>query len=507
MRGWFAIQFPMPDESSSSVTKPWTIADLVDFEYLLAVKGKVADEVVARQADELFKSTALPVLQSNGNPSRRDVFRSWLDTHREVAEEPLPGEHWKAAWHLTIALSTVAGFVIGGGMAGALLLYHGEVPVNVMWFLVLTLGVQILVLIVAGLLWLLRFKTDLLDGLRPLGQLPVSVVSWCLGKLSGHRRERLWAIFGRMHGRREVYGSLAAWPFVIVTQQFGVAFNVGILLALLAHGAFKDIEFGWQSSYFNSESVYNFTWWWSLPWQWAPHPHPTLVEIAESHFRYKERQSNTAWWPFLFYSIAFYGLLVRCLLLLVAGRNLRCALDRLEFKHGGCSSLFRRLIGPTVRSPNGSAPTNAAPAPARISPSAVFGNAVALVEEEINVSNDLLTAYVREKLGWELSATLSAQIDHPSGNASTLAAIKERAANLVGVIVAVPAERPPIKATAVFLKMVLEEAGAGAEVVLLLVGQQQASGFSAVDQANIRYWQNLVDSNNLRISLESWSGK
>ncbi len=248
----------IPAESSVNRGRPWKIADLIDFEYLLAGQAGASDETTFRRARELFQTKILPALRDAGTLSRRVVFRSWLDVHRDAAGQPMPGEHWISAWSALVVLSILAGLGLGGSVTATLLLYRGDVPVNVPWFLACTLGVQMLVLVAAAVLWVLRVTTSFLDDFHPL-RLLLSGLVWAMSaglkKLPGQQRERLRAVFATIARRREIYGSLATWPFVVVTQVFGVCFNLGILAVLLAHISFKDIEFGWQSSFVQSDEV------------------------------------------------------------------------------------------------------------------------------------------------------------------------------------------------------------------------------------------------------------
>lgn len=492
-------------------SKSWEIADLIDFEYLLAGEADITDETTSRPADERFKTKMLPALQAAGNMSRPAVFRSWLDVQRDIDEQQLPGEHWKTASHWLVVLTIIAGAGLGGSLTATLLLYHGDVPVNVPWFLACTLGVQMLLLLVAAVLWVLRMTTNLLDDFRPLRSLLDGFVwlkSAGLRNLPGEKRQRLQAVFARLARRREIYGSLATWPVVVVTQVFGVCFNLGILVVLIAHISVKDIEFGWQSSFVQSdEAAYRMAAGMAVPWKWfAPSPHPTLLEVTESHFRYKEEHSNKSWWPFLCYSVACYGLLLRCVVLVFAFAKWRGSMRRLTFDHEGCPSLYRRLIGPTIRSQSDTAKLEIPSAMDTGSPRASSGDAFAMIATDIEIPADRLTRYISDKYGWSLVATHKAQINHPSGNATALSALAERAANLVSVIVVVPAERPPIKAIAIFLGKIAKVT-AKSELILLLVGRKDATGFAAVDEENLKYWQNFVAINKLHVSLEKWSGK
>ncbi|MFN2425938.1 MAG: DUF2868 domain-containing protein, partial [Candidatus Binatia bacterium] len=126
---------------------------------------------------------------------------------------------------------------------------RGEAPVNVAWFFAATVGVQWLVLAASLAFWMARRLTG--SGAGPLRTL-ASALAWSFGaglrRLSGERRENLREALATIEHRREIYGAVAAWPSVVVTQLFGVCFNVGVLVTLLAHVALSDVGFGWQST-------------------------------------------------------------------------------------------------------------------------------------------------------------------------------------------------------------------------------------------------------------------
>jgi hypothetical protein len=384
------------------------------------------------------------------------------------------------------------------------------VPVNVPWFLACTVGTQILILTVAATIWLIRSGTRLLDGFHPLRSLYSSLL-WALNtglrKLSGDQRMRAQAVWSRIVRRRDVYGSLATWPFLVVTQTFGVWFNVGILVVLLAQVSFKDIDFGWQSSFVESDAAaYRLTTAIAAPWSWfAPHPHPTLAEVAESHFTYKRARSNKAWWPFLCYTIACYGLLLRLALLALAVVRWRMAVNRLRFDHEGCPRLFRRMVGPFIHThptTGHESPSQFAAKPVRSS----SGNAALLIAAEIEANHPRLAEYVTHAFGWNVVTKAPSRIDFPSGNGQLFEQLAARANELAGAVVAVPSDRPPIRAIALFLNRVANAIGPQRQLVLLLVGKENGHAFDVVDRDTLGYWQNFVAVNRLNVSLETWIG-
>jgi hypothetical protein len=493
----------MHTKFSSKRGRHWEIADLTDFEYLLANEIGDSEESNASAADKRFQSEKLPALKAAGDLSRRAVFRSWLDSRREFEAAQLPGQYLKTAWRLMVLASGVLGAMLGGSLTAALLYYHGEVPVNVPWFLACTLGVQFIVLFAAAVIWLLRRTMGTFDHSLLQTALQKLIVSW----LPGEQRERLKAVFARILRRHEIYRALEVWPVLMITQIFGVWFNLGILTVLLANISFKDIEFGWQSSFVKSDdAAYQIASAVATPWKWfAPQAHPTLAEVAESHFQYREGHSNKSWWPFLCYSITCYGLLVRGLLLVIVAIKWRRSMRRLSFEHEGCASLYRRLVGPIVRT---QCETATLEIPVTI-PSeghrAESGSAMAMIANDFDLDPGIVARYIHDKYGWKLANCVEVQVDYPGGNAAALASLAELAANLVSVVIVLPAERPPIKGIAFFVDKVANAAGTKPELLLLLVGRKQENGFSPVDEQNFTYWRNFVAINRLKVSLERWS--
>jgi hypothetical protein len=288
---------------------------------------------------------------------------------------------------------------------------------------------------------------------------------------------------------------------------------VGILAVLLAHVAFTDLDFGWQSTFVSSaDAVYHTTWLISLPWHWAPFAHPTLLDIKGSHFEYKPGLAGLSpaalksWWPFLAYTVAFYGLALRAGLLVFAAIKLQRALNALKFDHEGCNALFRRLTGPLIAPQLGTAvleiPANAPiPAPHITRP----GECIALIATDTDLDEKELARYAQAKFGWHLKQSLPASIDHPSGNPAIMEALERSGVDLAGVLVIARSKRSPIKAIALFLQKVTAAAGSKPETILLLIGRKEGDVRGRVPDDEFGYWRNFHAINILRLSLERWT--
>ena len=99
------------------------------------------------------------------------------------------------------------------------------------------------------LIWFLRRTTHLFENFRPLRNLLAGLVwslSAALQQLPGEQRQRMRARLMGIRRKGEVF-QLLVWPLLMITQIFGVFFNVGVLVALLLPLG-RDVAFGWQST-------------------------------------------------------------------------------------------------------------------------------------------------------------------------------------------------------------------------------------------------------------------
>ncbi len=490
----------------------WTIADILDFEYLLASDAGGDDAAMRARDREIFAQKIAPEPGAARIGDRRLILRRWLTARREEQKEPLPGAHFVAGWQTLLTFAALAGLGLGVSLTVGLLHYRGEEPVNVAWFFAATVGVQWIILVAALGWWMLRRTTGLLDDFRPLHAV-MSAMVWALSaglrRLPGERRERFRAGLATIGRHREIYGSLATWPLLVVTQVFGVCFNLGIVGTLLLQVALSDVAFGWQSTLRTSpEEAYGLVTVIATPWSPLPNPHPTFDQVVASRFAYSagiaplSQTAMTSWWPFLCYAVAVYGLLVRSVLLAWCLAGLRRALRGVTFDQHGCNALLRRLTGPVFQAQTDTAAL-AVPDVAETSPLRVAGDTLLLLAEEVSIGNDALAAYLSANFGWRLGTTVAVQIDHPSGNAAALDEVAAKASGLASIVVGIPARRAPIKAIALFLQRVVAASG-GAETILLLFGHRAGDGYEPVSDAEYGHWRNFNAIHGLHLGLEKW---
>jgi hypothetical protein len=485
----------------------WRIADVIDFEWFLAEDDDLDDATLRARDRQIFEE----ISAADRPQTRKDIFRAWLEVRRNQSPEGPPGEYFLTAWQTLSALSATFGATLGLSVAAAVLLsYKGDEPVNVGWFFVCTVGVQWLILAAVLAIWLLRRTTHLLEGFHPLRRL-LSGLLWALSialqRLPGERREGLQAKLLGIRRRSEVF-HLMVWPLLMITQIFGVFFNVGVLIALLLPLG-RDVAFGWQSTLRASpEAAYRLVSSIAAPWSFLPNAHPTREQVVQSRFSYSEGMHSlslpamTSWWPFLFYATFFYGFLVRLGLLIWCSLSLRAALRRFSFDHANSSALFRRLKGPIIQGHPETAGLQVPKSLPAVDHKA-SGSCLALVANELKLPEGEIESGLITGFGWRLSRpVLSVRIDDPGGNRSALERIAREAPSLAGIAVLIGARRAPIRAIALVLRKVLEAAGEKIEVLVLLAGESDLREPTANEE--LKNWRNFLAIHDLHLGLEKW---
>lgn len=460
----------------------WTLAEVVDFEYFLATGADDGD-----------------VQPPAAAASRREVFRAWVEAQRRRhAGRPTPGERLRRGEALLAGGAWLLGLLLGAGLAGTWLARSDAEPVNAPLFWVATVGLQVLLLAAATAGWLWR-RSLARTGNGWLSMLQgLIAAAGALGRrLPGERRDALRATLGQLALRREGAGTLLGPTAVALAQRFGVAFNLGLLFAMLAlHLPLVDLRFGWQSTYpITAAQMHGAVQAVATPWRWAlQQAQPTAEQIAATRYGQGQRVDTLpadaahAWWPFLVLSVAFYGLLLRGALLLWMKGLQRHRLAALRFDHPEANALWRRLAGPPVHAGASPAPVLDG-APAMPTPHA-SGPCVALVAQELALDDAALRATVQQRFGWPVQDLHRLAIDDRHASAAVLAGLPRP---LAALVIVVPASRDPIVAVALFVRAVLQAAGPGVEVLLLV---------TPTDPQRLALWQRFAQVQRLRVGVD-----
>lgn len=352
----------------------WSIADLIDLHYFFQLDDEVrrrdGEAALVKRDRLIYLAKIEPQLGQVEEVPARLLVRKWLTMRRLQyrrepghAGAPLPGTVWQELSLLSHILVLVFGLVAGAGLAGSLLLYSGATPLNVSAYFGLFVAFQVAVLglqaVLLGYRRLRRLELEsstlyLLVG-RLLMRTLDAVRRWSQRAMTGRQRLDLAAIAGSVRQRKEL-AALLVWPGFMLLQVGGIGCNLGVIAATLAKVTFSDVAFAWQSSLqLSAQAVADLVRWISLPWSWmAPQTVPSLEQIQGSQMVLKEGIAHLAtadllsWWPFLVCAVLFYGLLPRCLLLVLGMVRQRQTLEQLHFATLSIRPLLRRMTAPRV---------------------------------------------------------------------------------------------------------------------------------------------------------------
>jgi hypothetical protein len=458
------------------------LSDLIDLD--AALKSDTVLDLEARKQ----RDRAIGRAQGKAVTRPARQLRGWLDRVRIDGWKRGGGLATARLHHLLCIGLAVAGFASGWGLAGAVLHYTGDTPINVVNAIGLLVIPQILLL----LLWVVAAvprRIPLLDGLRSLLRSlnPARLVQSIVERFPGRGGRGLEVIWDRENAL--VMAPVARWLLSFWSQLFAVGFNLGALAALLYLVSFSDLAFAWSSTLAVDDASFHGLLV-ALSWPWHglfPDAVPglELVEISR-YYRLDEgslagvEASSTqfaarlgAWWPFLVAAVVCYGLLPRLLTLALSWGRLHHHLGRALPRLPGAPELLARMNSPLI--------STAAPDPERV-PEVVDANGVesyqaAGVDCNViewsgsmgdNASRELFEQRLRdlgiEPLGFQ-----------PAGGSRTLNQDGETIAGLcrdrsTGVAVIVKSWEPPLLDLLDFLQSVRGKCHRQQPVIVLLWG-------------------------------------
>jgi hypothetical protein len=488
---------------------PWSIADVLDFEYLLSTESETGDERARQRDRALYLQQIAPHLPPRALADRAVVFRRWLELRRDSPGTESPGRSFNTGWQTLLTVAVLAGLFLGGGVTTGVLHYHENEPVNVIEFLKWTLLPQWLFLLGALLFLVLRRGLgwgDRFEPLRALMRAFIEGLAALVRRLPGEKRAMVSRTLARIREHRERYGGLATWPLVIVTQLFAVCFNLGILGTLLTEVTVRELRFGWQTTLeIQPGQASRLVTAFATPWAWAPQAHPTRQQTAHTLYAPGQRHDTLppgamrSWWPFLVYAVAFYGLGLRGALLLYAAAKLHAALRGLAFDYPEANALWHRLVGPVFASEptQEQAPRQEGVPTEQPKPHPPGGPCWVLLAEELQIDEAALRDYLANTYGWNVEKLVRVKIDNRRASAGQFEELRAAAPALRAAVVVASIQRDPIVAIALFLKEMLGSMGKGVEGLLLLAG-------SKPDLPRLKFWHDFKAEHQLRIGIEIW---
>lgn len=240
--------------------------------------------------------------------------------HQCAARQSYPGVTAAAA-ALTVLELVVwcVGFCMGGSVAGALLVYSGTRPVNVLpilgFFAILPLLLSVLFLVAT----LTRAWWPRLVILGDLAE----VLALGRSRLAGWVSR--WSLPSELKGLDvSRWSGLMGWLAARWSLGLGVAFQIGGMGLLVLSVLFSDLAFGWATTLeLDSQAIVDVFAWVAAPWSWAWPAATVDIGLVEASRVYREPGDLTGvsvegqvlgrWWPFLLMTMLVYGLFPRLL--------------------------------------------------------------------------------------------------------------------------------------------------------------------------------------------------
>lgn len=348
----------------------WRIAGLLDFEVLLAEDEKAGESEHHRlhQRDrEIYRS--LTASRPAAEWTRPALFRAWLEARRkERFGEISPGEEIESLLKWTGIGLSIAGLLAARAAVWSFFrsaqvdAFHPE-PINVFYYSLVCIALPFLLSLYG--FWVLlaarprrplpEFPAFLRGTLLSLLRAPVRrIASRVSSEMDPEKRLNSQALFGAIQRRvQSRKGVLAAWFFKI-SQCFGLAFSIGVLLFSWIDVKFHSRVFAWQTTQAaaTAESVHAIVTAIAAPWAWLTEPgrgYPSLEQVRQTRFiRFRDPASlpapaASAWAAFLITAAFVYGCLPRLILYALSKHRVKRRLRREPFTELRFDPLWHRL--------------------------------------------------------------------------------------------------------------------------------------------------------------------
>lgn len=261
--------------------------------------------------------------------SRESLWLNWLEqllptVYGNTISTGIAAE--RSLNYSSIILGIIS-FLIGLTSSISFLYYAGQTPINVLSFLLIFVGSQLLLYLVT-IIFLLAGKNR--GGNRsPIFELTEYITKKIIKEIqAGAAKHFDSKKHEQINKGVDVFEQIRFYTpsfhlsILLINQTIGIFFNLGLILGSLFKILTSDLAFGWQTTLqIKVETLQKVVEIASLPWSWLiTNASPTIDEIIGSKIILKDsiahlaNQNLASWWPFLILCLICYGLLPRCIL-------------------------------------------------------------------------------------------------------------------------------------------------------------------------------------------------
>jgi len=439
------------------------LAELIDIECQILKDGEI-DPVELRKRDR-----EIGIELKTINQDKSKTLLAWLERVR-TDQQYSPGLLFETGYRWLGYFLVFFGLLMGGTTAATVLSYDGSSPVNLVHFLAVFVGVQLLTILFFITNLLPAFLKKFLPGngnfynfIRELNYLSSRLTGKIFSHLPKNKFSKLLSDLQQLKIRQKLYSTVEKWLVFCLTQRFSLAFNFGALFTCLYLIAFSDLAFAWNTTLQISSAMFHkIVSLIAFPWSaFYPDGLPSMELVeASRYFRlngeYIVSPSNPnlpqaaavgGWWLFLVLALFFYGLLPRIFLLCFSKIKLKIVLAKLPMDSADFESLFDRLTHPLVET--GTISSEQAITDGSLSNAfrpnikITSKNCTVIKWGDLEITNDELSKLIQDRFNWNTKFKLVAgSLDYDSSDVATIDYIKGQKEKYPLIILAESWEAP-----------------------------------------------------------------
>ncbi len=498
------------------------LSEIIDIEFQL-YKDSQSDPAAIRRRDRNIGQE-----YRGQEKARVSIFLYWLNKVKN--KNSYPGSYISYALTFLRYVLFFLFLISGATTCAAVLAYDGTSPVNIVNFLAVFAGLQVLLyflffinILPAGF----RKKIPLIgDFYRFTGFIFKFVLEKAGTGLYKNRTEsirQLSSILYRARSRHTIYQKMERWTIFSLTQLGGFAFSLGALASCAYLITFSDLAFAWNTTLdISPEFFHRIIKSFSLPWAaFFKDMVPTLDLVeATRYFRLNGDYAGTGssaltaggWWPFLICTLITYSLIPRFIFMCISRIMLLHMHKKSIYLSSEFDSLHRRLTSPlfTTRSENNTGEENMHEHALISMPgekSLCENSAHLIMWGEMDLSEPELTSIIESALNINITDIHFAGMLDNTRDENTLKGFEENSDDEPVMLLAESWEAPG-RAVEHFLKRLRSVINKDRKIIIALISLDPENEVISPSKADWQNWQDLtLKLNDPFMSIEPVTGK